>query len=161
VAVGLEVLVDVEEPHARLDDGVRALLVDLEDAVHARELDDHRARDARRGAAVGVVLAARDGPQRHAQLVRHPDDRLHLVDGGRRDHGTGGELGGVPEGVGIEELGGVLGGRADGVGAQEGLEAPDGVVCDERHATSMAVRRTRCIGGCHSLDAPHCGAPVW
>jgi hypothetical protein len=84
VATGLERLVEVEPAHARLDDRVAELLVDLEHAVHVAQAHDHRAAHARGRAAVAVVAAGAVRPQRDALLVGDPHDRLDLLD--RRGH---------------------------------------------------------------------------
>ncbi len=76
----LDVTVEVEVAHARFDDGVVDLVVDLEHAVHALEIDDHAARVGRGGRAVTQVAAGRDRPERNLVLVRDPHDRLHLLD---------------------------------------------------------------------------------
>ena len=81
VAARLDGFVEVEPAHARLDDGVAELLVDLEDPVHVAEGQHHRAAHLRRGTAVPVVLPAADGPEGDAVLVRDPDDRLDLLHG--------------------------------------------------------------------------------
>ncbi len=89
VAAGLDRLVEVEPADTGLDDRVGGLLVDLEHAVHAPQADDHGAADPRRGAAVTVVAALPDRPERHLVLVRHPDDLLNLLDRLRHDHRGG------------------------------------------------------------------------
>ena len=85
VPARLDRLVEVEPAHARLDDRVRALVVDLEHAVHPAETDDHGALHARRGAAVAVVPAGPVRPQRNLVLVRDPHDLLDLLDGLRHE----------------------------------------------------------------------------
>jgi hypothetical protein len=51
------VLVEVDEGHAGLDDGVVELVVDFEDLVHAVQVERDRAVDARGRAAVAEILA--------------------------------------------------------------------------------------------------------
>ena len=80
VTARLDRVVEVEPADARLDHRVAELLVDLEHAVHPAQVDDDRAADARRRAAVAVVLADPRDPERHAVLVGDPDDRLDLLD---------------------------------------------------------------------------------
>ena len=63
-----EVLVQVEEAHAGLDDDVPGLVVDLEHAVHPVQVDHDASVDPRDGPAVAVVLASGDGPQRDAAV---------------------------------------------------------------------------------------------
>ena len=83
MSAGLDGVVQVEPADAGLDHGVAELLVDLEDLVHVLERQHHGAAHLRRGAAVAVVLAAADRPQRDPVLVGDADDRLDLLDGGR------------------------------------------------------------------------------
>ena len=84
----LDVLVQIEVADAGLDQRVAELLVHLEDAIHATEVEHDRAREHRRRAAVGEILAARDGPQRDAELIGDLDDLLHLLSGIRRNRGA-------------------------------------------------------------------------
>ena len=119
VAAGPDRVVEVEPAHPGLDDGIGALLVDLEHAIHVAEADDHRPAHARRRAAVAVVAALAVRPERHLVLVRDPQDLLDLLDRRRHDDGRGGVV--VPARVGerIAELRelrlrGQHGGRAEG-----------------------------------------------
>ena len=75
-----ERVVEVEPADARLDDGVRAVLVDLEHAVHPPQAHEHGPVEARRGSAVAVVHPRRVCPERDRVLVRDPHDRLDLLD---------------------------------------------------------------------------------
>ena len=84
VAARLDRLVQVEPAHARLDDRIPELLVDLEHAVHPPQAHEHRSLHARRRAAVPVVASGRVRPQRHAVPRGDADDLLHLLD--RRRH---------------------------------------------------------------------------
>ena len=124
-AGGLEGVVQVEPAHAGLDHGVAELLVDLEDLVHLAHVHDDRAAHAGCGAAVGVVAALSDGPQRDAVLVGDPHDRLDLL-GGRGGDGCGGvPLVGLLVGVRIAELAQRLGVGHHRIGAEhvdEGLD---------------------------------------
>ena len=70
----LNVSIQIEVRHTRLDDGEVPLVIDLDDAVHALQIDDHRAREIAGRAAVSEVLAGRDRKQRNAIAVRDPDD---------------------------------------------------------------------------------------
>lgn len=72
--------VQVGKGHAGLDDGVAVLVVDLEDAVHAVQVQRDRPADARRRPAVPEVLAPREGPERDAMPVGHGEDLPELVD---------------------------------------------------------------------------------
>ena len=95
----LDVTVEVEVADAGLDDGEVDLVVHLEHSVHALEIDDHAARVRGRRRAVAQVPAGRDRPERDLVLVRDPHDRLHLLDGRRRDRGRREPLLGLaPEG---------------------------------------------------------------
>ena len=80
VAGLLDRVVEVEPAHARLDERIAELAVELEHAVHPAQADDDGAGEQRPGAAVAVVAAGRARPQRHAVLGRDPHDRLHLLD---------------------------------------------------------------------------------
>jgi hypothetical protein len=61
------------------------LVVDLEDAVHALEIDDDTTGVRGRCTAIAEVPARRDGPQWDAIAVGDSDDGLHLLDGIGRD----------------------------------------------------------------------------
>jgi hypothetical protein len=52
----LDVAIQIEVADAGLDDGVVRLVVDLDDAVHALQVDDDAARVGGRRAAVAQVL---------------------------------------------------------------------------------------------------------
>ena len=97
-------LVQVEEAHARLDDRIGGVAVDLEHAVHPPQVHDDGPAHARRRAAVAVVPALRAHPERDAVVVRDPHDRLELLD--RLGLHDGGGLVVVPprEPVGVAEL---------------------------------------------------------
>ena len=64
VPAGPDRVVEVEPAHAGLDDRIRALLVDLEHAIHVAEADDDRSAHAWRRAAVAVVAALTMRPER-------------------------------------------------------------------------------------------------
>ena len=88
----LQVLVEVEVRDAGLQQGIAVLLVDLQDAVHPlAHVDDDRAGQPWRRAAVAVVLARGDRRQRDAVTVGDPHDLLDLLgapgsdDGGREE----------------------------------------------------------------------------
>src|SRR5262249_31842606 len=80
----LEVVEEVEEAHAGLDDRVGELVVDLQHAVHAPEADLDRVPDPRCRAAVGEVAALTECPQRNAELVGDANDLLDVGDRVRR-----------------------------------------------------------------------------
>ena len=86
VAARAERVVEVEPADARLDDGKRAVLVDLEHAVHLAKAHDHGSLQAGRRASVAVVHARRVCPERNLVLVRDPHDLLDLVDRLRHEH---------------------------------------------------------------------------
>ncbi len=73
--------------HAGLHAGAPVLRIDPEDAVHARQLDDHRAVRQR---AAGEAGAGPAGDEGDARRVQGRDDAAQLVgvmdedDGGRR-----------------------------------------------------------------------------
>ena len=71
----LDVAIQIEVRHTRLDDGEVPLVVDLDDAVHALQVDDHRAREIAGRAAVSEVLAGGDREQRNAESIRGAHDR--------------------------------------------------------------------------------------
>jgi hypothetical protein len=73
------VLVQIDKRHAGFDDGVVELVVDLDDAVHAVQVQRDRPAHARRRPAVPEVLAAREGPQRDGVLVGRAQDLLELL----------------------------------------------------------------------------------
>ena len=83
----LDVAVQVEVGHARLDDGVVALVVDLDDAVHALEIEHDAAGEVGCGTAVAEVAAGRDRIDRDAIAVRRAHDRLDFIHVVRRDRG--------------------------------------------------------------------------
>ena len=83
-----DVAVEIEVRDAGLDEREAAPVVDLENPVHALQVDDDAAREIRRRAAVTQVLAGRDRIKRNAMRVGDANDRLHLLDG-RRNHGGG------------------------------------------------------------------------
>jgi hypothetical protein len=121
-------VVEVEPAHTRLDDGVRAVLVDLEDAVHPAEADYHGALQPRRRAAVAVVHPGRVRPDGDPAFVRDPDDLLDLLDGlGHDDRGCEVVVPGR-ERERVAELREVALGREHAIGAQRRGESLDGAV---------------------------------
>ena len=84
VAVALQMIIEVEEPHAGLDERVGGFVVHLEHAIHASQAQHYAARHARRGAAVAVVAALRARPERHPVLVGDSQDGLDLLDRSRQ-----------------------------------------------------------------------------
>ncbi len=111
VTFGAQVVVEVEEPHARLDQGVAGALVHLQHAVQAAQLHHHAAAHPRRRAAIAVVAALRDGPERDPGLVGQAQDRADLLHRAWPDDGRGRRLGRVIEGIGV-----VIVRQASGVG---------------------------------------------
>jgi hypothetical protein len=73
------VLVQIDEGHPRLDDSIVELVVDLDDLVHAVQVQRDGAIHAGRGAAVAEVLAAREGPEGDGVLVGDVQHALELV----------------------------------------------------------------------------------
>jgi hypothetical protein len=134
VAAGLDRLVEVEPAHARFDDGVPQLLVDLEHAVHPSQAQDDRAAHSRRRAAVPVVAASAMRPERDLVLVRDPHDLLDLLDRLGHDHRRGGVV--VPALVGkrVAKLAqvGLVGEHAVGTdGGGEAVERAGEVACGD------------------------------
>ena len=81
--------VEVEIGDAGLDQGVGQLGIDL-DGPHAAEIEDHRPLEAGGSAAIGIVAAERDGPQRQAIVIGDAEHSLSLrprLPGGRRRTG--------------------------------------------------------------------------
>ena len=85
--VFLEVIDDVVEADAGFHQHGVVAGVDVEDAVHALQVEHHAAGQDRGRAAVAQVLAGGDRIERHQVLVGHPDDGLHLLRRIRRDGG--------------------------------------------------------------------------
>ncbi len=120
----LQVVVQVEEAHTRLDERVCELLVHLQHLIHLPQADEDRPAHTRRGAAVRVVPALPERPQRNAELVCDSHDGLHILDRPRRHHGRGGVLIGPDEVVRVPVLAQVIFGGEDRIRAQsldEGL----------------------------------------
>ena len=156
VPAGLDRLVEVEPAHARLDDRVRELLVDLEHAVHPPQAEDDRAADARRRPAVAVVAAGRVRPERGLVQVGDAHDLLDLLDRLGHDDRRGGVV--VPglEGERVAELAearlvgeDVL--RADGCG--EAVECAGGDLGrdDAGHAANL-LRRAGSVNAARASD---------
>src|SRR5581483_1033719 len=150
----LERLVQVEPADARLDDRGGELLVDLEHAVHPPEVDDDRAADARRGAAVAVVPAHAGHPQRQPALVGDADDRLDLLDRLRLDDRGGVVVVPALEPERVAELAQVLLGRehvlrADDPGEllQRGRERPLRELGRQRDGHAITSWRSAPAGG--------------
>lgn len=53
----LDRVVEVEESHTRLDDGVCVFFVDFDDFLHAVEIEDNAARNDRRRATVSMMMS--------------------------------------------------------------------------------------------------------
>src|SRR5262249_17361646 len=104
-AVGFEVVGEPEVDDAGLDDGEAVAVIDLEDALHAGQGDDHAAANGQ--AAAGEAGAGAAGEEGDVQVVadlHHPDD---LLGAGGEDHHVGGALlDGVAVALVDEQLGG-------------------------------------------------------
>jgi hypothetical protein len=88
----LDVAIEIEVAHARLDERRRVLLADLEDAVHALQVEHDAPREIRSRAAVTQVLTGRDRVERNPVGVRGAHDRPHLLHRVRRDGRRSGSL---------------------------------------------------------------------
>nr|ART39915.1 J191 [uncultured bacterium] len=85
VALLLQVLVELEVGHARLDQAVARILIHFQDAVHALQIQHQVAGLLGRRAAIGEVLAVAVGPQRQLVLVGDLQHGLHFGHRGGRD----------------------------------------------------------------------------
>ena len=81
----LYVAVEVEVAHARLDERRSVALVDLEDPIHALQVEHDAAGEIRGRAAVAEILAGGNRVDRYSVRICSPDDRLHLFHGVRGD----------------------------------------------------------------------------
>ena len=88
----LQVLVKIEEADARLEHAIAQRGIELQDAVHAAEVEHDRSRHARRIRTVPEVLAARGRPERGLVLIGEAHDGLHLFHAARRERGRSGPL---------------------------------------------------------------------
>ena len=77
VAVRLQVVCQPQVDHARFDDGVAVAVIDLDDALHAGQGNDHAAADRQTAARQAGAGAARQ--ERHAVGVAGLDDLNDLV----------------------------------------------------------------------------------
>src|SRR5262249_49169635 len=85
VAVRLDVVGEPEVDHARLDDGVAVAVIDLQNASHARQGDQHAAADGQAAAREAGAGAA--GQEGDVQLVAGAHHLHHLLGaGGEDDH---------------------------------------------------------------------------
>src|ERR1700733_4308324 len=84
-----DVSVQIKIADARLHHAIRTGLVDLEDAVHALEIQHDRAVVDRRAATIGQIASGRDWIEWNAIFIRDPHQRLHLVDRGGRGRRPG------------------------------------------------------------------------
>ena len=145
VVVG-EVLVELPLGDAGLDDGVAELGVDLEDAVHAAEVEDDLVVAHGAGVAIAPVLAAGDRVDADAGLGGDPHHGLDLGGGVGVADGEG--SGGVGAGgAGVSVAGGVVG--LDVVGAEDVAPGGEGLI-------GADGRRRGRGGGCGGAGG--CGA---
>ena len=130
----LDRLVEVHPADAGLDDRVRQVLVDLQDAVHPAEPQLDRAAHARRRAAVAVVAALGVRPDGHVELVGDAHDRPDLL--GRRGlhDGRRGERLIARDPVRVAELVDACVVDDDAVVTDDLAQARDGVVGKRRRA---------------------------
>src|SRR5688572_399887 len=78
-AAFLDIAVEIEVADAGLHQRVGIALVDLEDAVHALQIEDDAARQHRCRAAITQVAARRDRIKRYAELIGNTNNFLHLL----------------------------------------------------------------------------------
>ena len=71
--------------HPGLDDGAHVVDVDLQDAVHARQADEHAAM--RRDRAARQTRARAAGRVRHPEPIARPNHQADLLGGQRKDDG--------------------------------------------------------------------------
>ena len=135
--VAREVFVQLEEADSGFDDAVAELLVDFQDAVHPAQVQHHRARHARRGAAIAQVLAAGNRPQRQLVFIGHAQHGLKLLDAGRRDGGRRRVSIARTDGIGIEVGVAVL------VGGEHPLRTHDLAQVGQRAVESRAGHARR------------------
>ena len=98
----LDIFVKLEEADARLDHGIAQRFVDLDDSVHAFEVENDGALEPRCRAAIAMVLAAGDRPERDPVLARHGENVLDLLDGGWRNRRGSGVIHRIARSEGIE-----------------------------------------------------------
>jgi len=88
-ALALNLVIEIEEGNAGLDDGIAVFAIDLDDAIHAVQIQNHGSLDDGTGASISQIPAAGDGPQRNLVCVGEPDNFLDLFSGFGSD-GAGG-----------------------------------------------------------------------
>jgi hypothetical protein len=142
----LDVAVEIEIGDTRLDKDISVALVDLEDAVHALEIEDNAPREDRCSTAITQILAGRDRIDRDAFLIGDAHHRLDFLCADRRDR-SGGEplFRFVPE---------------DGIGVAMGLQVlVRGEDPVSTHHGPEARQRGGEISGAHARRRSHALAP--
>src|SRR5271154_2833786 len=76
----LNIAIEVKIADSRLNERVRVGLIDLENPIHALQIQNHAARIRGRRTAISKIFSRRDWIDRNLVLVRDPDDLLHLFD---------------------------------------------------------------------------------
>ena len=80
-----QMLIKIKETDARLNHTIAKLWINLENLIHATEIEHNRARHAGSSLPIAQVFTAADRPKRRLKLVGEPHDGLHLFSGPRRD----------------------------------------------------------------------------
>lgn len=78
-ALPLNMAVQIKKAHARLQDRVGLFLIDLDNAVHALEIERDHVRAHWRGATKTEVLAGGNHPEWNVMLVADPHKLLHFL----------------------------------------------------------------------------------
>src|ERR1700683_160063 len=79
----LDVAVQIKVGDAGLNEGEISAFIDLENFVHALQIDDHTAAQFRRRSAIRKILAGGNWEQRYLVAIGCPDDGLYLFHCGR------------------------------------------------------------------------------
>src|SRR5271170_4541488 len=77
----LNIFVQIEITDAGFNQRVVVLYVDLENSVHALQIEDHAASEQRRRSAISEILAGGNRPEGNFESVGDSYDLLHLLDG--------------------------------------------------------------------------------
>ncbi|KAK3343445.1 hypothetical protein B0T25DRAFT_634547 [Lasiosphaeria hispida] len=80
-ALALDLVVEIEEGHAGLDYGIAVLVIDLDYAIHAVEIQNHGSLDDGTGPSISQVPAAGDDLQRGLVCAGEFDSFLDLLSG--------------------------------------------------------------------------------